>query len=919
MPVSRQELKTAILQVLETCAEPLTAKTIHQRLLADDGFCDVTKSELSSILYEDLKARGEVELVPPLKWKIAGKRSSAKNSNRSKSETRSLITIEVSIEVTKPCLSVSDIQSIKAAISEEIAATDDKVEREGIDIDAIDRLSSNPGSFVYRLVLSSSAQFSPDQTIKFETRRQNETINGVVVRFDDEGLLVECEKPLPTDAKLLSLSFDPTFILRGLEKFILEMCTSASSIAHSFVNKEIPPIGPIRRLVYADLNHDQQLAVNEMDATKLYFLWGPPGTGKTMTIAAAAVRWLRQKKRVLIVSTSNAAVDVAMRSVLKFIKPEEKREILRLGTSLDPSVKELTIAGKLLARNAGDRHRILAAQDRLAEIEELLRNQSTTNDRRHELFVESHKLEAIVREFGEKMELESPKIMSGISVFGCTLAKMVLDKTIRSQAFDVVILDEASMSSLIYSLAASFLPSKHLVYAGDPRQLSPIARSKGKHADTWFRQNVYDWFELANRPESQTSRMRMLRTQYRMTDEIGNVVSYLSYGGALEHGRQCNGSKIQFVNINHDWQLNRYSVTEESYYHLAVIPILHALSSTFEHDDILLLSPFRSQRSLLSAIGSDLHLQNPKLKFTSSTIHRAQGYEAGTVIIDLTMHSPDSLGPFFEEPNSESLFNVAISRAKDRLIILGNKSIIHKLGKTSAFWSRVLSELSRSIDVVNFDQATNMIRHYSQLRDIPITGSNSFPAIYSHHGKVGGTEFGIELLRNTTANRKLLVLDSEPLDPPMGDYLIRSKPGYPPLFIGGGSICLPENGRWLVVDSPNASRVLWRIAFSHLAEDEVDLAQTRRFICPKCSGDLILRQYPAEGWFLACNGGWNHICTYRRRLSLKDAKLKVRLNNMTCPDNHPLTARNNGGTIYLGCENYPRCTYTERLSLLRGT
>ena len=84
-----------------------------------------------------------------------------------------------------------------------------------------------------------------------------------------------------------------------------------------------------------------------MAATPLHLLWGPPGTGKTTTMGAAVAGWLRQGKRVLVVSTSNAAVDVAMRSVLKRVEPDEKRALLRLGTSLDPEVGKLTLEGKL--------------------------------------------------------------------------------------------------------------------------------------------------------------------------------------------------------------------------------------------------------------------------------------------------------------------------------------------------------------------------------------------------------------------------------------------------------------------------------------------------------------------------------------------------------------------------------------------
>jgi ssDNA-binding Zn-finger/Zn-ribbon topoisomerase 1 len=115
------------------------------------------------------------------------------------------------------------------------------------------------------------------------------------------------------------------------------------------------------------------------------------------------------------------------------------------------------------------------------------------------------------------------------------------------------------------------------------------------------------------------------------------------------------------------------------------------------------------------------------------------------------------------------------------------------------------------------------------------------------------------------------------------------------------------------------ARVVWRIGFSHLADEEVNPLQAKRFFCPECAtGDLILKSYAQEGWFLVCTNTQVHQCEYRRRLSLDDAKLKLRLQGMTCPSKHPLTVRQSGSRFFLGCENYPSCTYTSPLSLIDG-
>ena len=654
-----------------------------------------------------------------------------------------------------------DLASITAAVREEIAAGKETVRTAWLDIDGIEHLADVPGNFVYRLILSSPAHFSPDQTVTFQTRHPKDTIQAVIVRSDDEGLVVECQKPLPTDAKLLSLSFDPTFILRALEKFVLELAPSAGPIARLVVSKTIPTPGPVQQRAYPGLNADQALAVEEMDATPLNLLWGPPGTGKTTTVGAAVVRWLRQKKRVLVVSTSNAAVDVAMRAVLKNLRPEEKGAVLRLGTSLDPAVKEITLGGKMSAKNASVSRAIVKAQERLRQIREMVQNRSLSHDRLHALFAEAQTYEKQIKEFNEQTALAAPQLTSSVLVTGCTLAKMVLDSNLRLNLFDVVIVDEASMASMLYALAASFLATQHLVYAGDPKQLPPIVQAEGRNAAKWFGQNLYDWFGVAMGEHVQATRLSLLRTQYRMTNEIGSVVSRLSYGDLLKHGRGVNGPKIDFIDIDGEWQTIHYSVKEQSYFHLAAVPILHALSPLIEQDDILCLSPFRPQRSLLSALAFDLRGEKSQRKMSASTIHRAQGSEAKAVVVDLTTHSPQRLAAFFQDKHCENLFNVAISRAKDRLFVLGSRTMLRELSKTMPFWGRVVNELAQGMECLSCDEVIDDLERFDDLSSIPFTGAKHLPGIYSHHSRIGDSRPGIDTLKNLVASRKLLVLNEE--------------------------------------------------------------------------------------------------------------------------------------------------------------
>ena len=226
---------------------------------------------------------------------------------------------------TGPLFSPFDRSSIEEAIRAEIAAASKEQKSSWLDIDATEHLADQPGHFVYRLVLSTPIHVAPNQAVTFQLQRTKDKIPAVIIKADDEGLVVECQKALPADAKLLSMALDPAFILRALGEFIEEVSEEPGPIARLVHSKALPPRPNISPRPIAGLNEDQASAVSEMAATPLYLLWGPPGTGKTTTMGAAIAGWMRKGRSVLVVSTSNAAVDVAMRAVLKRVEPGEKK------------------------------------------------------------------------------------------------------------------------------------------------------------------------------------------------------------------------------------------------------------------------------------------------------------------------------------------------------------------------------------------------------------------------------------------------------------------------------------------------------------------------------------------------------------------------------------------------------------------
>ncbi len=802
-----------------------------------------------------------------------------------------------------------------AAIGAEIAASGRDTSAVTLHLDGIESVAVSAGRYQYRLILSGTMNFNADQPLTFRSRKGDASIQATVVKSDDSGVVVETQEALPADAALLLVQFDPAFILTALRDFFTE-ATATGAVTRQFLTRAIPPTPAVTATSLAKLTDEQALAVAEMTAVPIHLLWGPPGTGKTTTVGAAVAGWARDGKKVLVVSTSNAAVDVALRACRKRLAEQERPWILRLGTSLDPIIQRHTANGKLAARDDDRSDEIVAAQERLQEIQEQLRNRNSSNDRRRELFDEERGLEAEVEHFNEDAARLAPELTRGIRVWGCTLARMVLDKSLRESAFDFVVLDEASMASLAYALAATFFAESTVVFAGDPKQLPPIVRAASPAAQKWFGSNVYDWYDIRE-PDEAAAGVRMLRTQFRMTDEIGGLVSRLSYRDLLHHGRQTSGPAVEFIDLDPEWRTTHYSVSEKSYYHLASVALLHAILPTLESDDVLLLTPFRPQRSLLAAVAFDLRSARPKRRIAASTIHKAQGSESDTVVVDLTTHSAESLVAFFRDRHSEQLLNVAMSRAKNRLIVIGNRAVVELLAQTGSYWQRLLRELGRGITVTSAASTLGALPTYADIGSLPLVGASDQPALFSARERRAERNAGSRRLRELPASVRLMVR-SNVTSVGDGNYIVRKSTDSPTVFLAGGRICLPLGDRWCSLPSPNACRVVWRIGFSHLADEEIDPARLRRFFCPMCpNGDLLIRRL-ATGYHLECTNASLFTCHHRPRLGEADAKLKVRSLGRTCPSGHPMTVRRGGSDFFLGCENYPHCEHTEPMSVMIG-
>ena len=431
----------------------------------------------------------------------------------------------------------------------------------------------------------------------------------------------------------------------------------------------------------------------------LILVIGPPGSGKTRTIAETARRLAERGQRVLVLSHTNVAVDNALERLLDLgfervyrvgrpskvsdrLKPymiDERARMMVWNEIKDLYAKRsqlLTLYRKTLAgcRKMTQRHsRMQCFRDLKRMSEDLYKIESKI----------ARILESAVERLLKRLASER-----GI-VVGSTILKALITPHFSAMDFDTVIVDEASQVSVPLLLAAPMFGGR-IIVVGDNRQLPPVFRSLS--ADRMDLLEAFGGFDALIKVYGEGSAF-WLRGHYRSHPDIISLASRTFYGGRLViktradkmrlvvHTR-CMGDPIggpepAALAVDVKGRQEGYSgsyINREEVDAVASIvarlarcvkPSLHSLA---------VITPYKAQARLLGERLVGLKRQwGPNWPFReehplAGTVDSFQGKERDIIIYSAVATEPRQLN-FASNPRR---LNVAVTRARRKLIVVAN-------------------------------------------------------------------------------------------------------------------------------------------------------------------------------------------------------------------------------------------------------
>lgn len=538
----------------------------------------------------------------------------------------------------------------------------------------------------------------------------------MVVTVPDSAPLLELQQS--TDPIGVQLSFDETsykLMFEALDRVMKAKNNRLAYLRDLFYSHQKAGRFSFEPMKFPWLNPTQERAVNEvLWAKDVAIVHGPPGTGKTTTLVEAINETLMRESQVLVCAQSNMAVDWISEKLV-----DRGISVLRIGNPTRVNDKMLGFTYERRFESHADYPQLWAIRK---AIRELRKNRKKGSENYHQ---KMDRLKSRAAEIELRINAE---LFGEARVIACTLVGSA-HHLLEGMKFGTLFIDEAAQALE----AACWIPMRRasrVILAGDHCQLPPTVKSIAALRAGLGKTLMERIAE--NKPEVVT----LLKIQYRMNDEIMRFSSDWFYGGKVESAPQIKyrsvldydhpitwidtsneenqitiegedapedsastASSVSAANQNSDLNFKEQFVGEsfgrinKAEAELTLLTLAEYFTKIGkqrvleERIDVGIISPYRAQVQYLKKLIKKYEFFKPYRRLISvNTVDGFQGQERDVILISLVRSNDEGQIGFLKDLRR---MNVAMTRARMKLIILGNKDTMTKHPFYKKLWEYV--------------------------------------------------------------------------------------------------------------------------------------------------------------------------------------------------------------------------------------
>lgn len=538
----------------------------------------------------------------------------------------------------------------------------------------------------------------------------------MVITVPDSAPLLDLQQS--TEPIGVQLSFDETsykLMFEALDRVMKAKNNRLAYLRDLFYSHQKAGRFSFEPMKFPWLNPTQERAVNEvLWAKDVAIVHGPPGTGKTTTLVEAINETLMRESQVLVCAQSNMAVDWISEKLV-----DRGVNVLRIGNPTRVNDKMLGFTYERRFESHPDYPQLWAIRK---AIRELRKNRKKGSENYHQ------KMERLKNRAAEIEIRINSELFGEARVIACTLVGSA-HRLLEGMKFGTLFIDEAAQALE----AACWIPMRRasrVILAGDHCQLPPTVKSIAALRAGLGKTLMERIAE--NKPEVVT----LLKIQYRMNDEIMRFSSDWFYGGKVESAPQIKyrsvldydhpitwidtsneenqitiegedapedsastSSSVSAANQNSDLNFKEQFVGEsfgrinKAEAELTLLTLAEYFTKIgkqrvlSESIDVGIISPYRAQVQYLKKLIKKYEFFKPYRRLISvNTVDGFQGQERDVILISLVRSNDEGQIGFLKDLRR---MNVAMTRARMKLIILGNKDTMTKHPFYKKLWEYV--------------------------------------------------------------------------------------------------------------------------------------------------------------------------------------------------------------------------------------